>query len=646
MADWMLLTNKLLSACTAAVLYYTIGLAHTARIHPMCRAQLSTQQQQYTTANHTTTVACNISSSSDSSCPVSFHSLSNSFFSSVRVVCLRVRWLIGSCPSPLRCFGSASCLPYPIDRSTRHVVPAARRGRSRRGRHTSAARSARHHSAAGRRGCLPGRVPAAAADHWRGGRTGGRPAGQRAVRGGGGEGRAEGQEEAEEGGRGEEEGRGEGGGGGGQREREASKAKAATARSADEDEDDEDDEDGEGANGAEEKKALTKTALKKAKKEAAKRKEEERLKAEAEAKKKAEEAEKKKAKKKKAKKTEGEAAASSTAEPSPSASQQSSKREDEGWEVQKSDKPSSNKPASMKGQAASNAPASASAAAANSAAARSASKKADGEGGAAAAGGPQSYEEMYIPFKFHAQLIGAKGATLQQLQQGTGAKIDMPKKDSGSTKVQITGSSEGVQAAKGAIDSLISKGYSTITHPGYVHDDLSVPDDKMGHIIGPSGAYIKAIQDKTKTRINLPDKDSGSSRVTIVGKKEDVRSARLAIKELLTDGYSPLTHENFVKREVPYPADKLHVLIGSKGQTIKSIQGNSKARIRIPERSAAQGQSEVLIAVVGTAEQVAQAEREIKRLLIPVTVVEEEPEEEYVNGTWSEAGPTEDELWE
>ncbi len=437
-----------------------------------------------------------------------------------------------------------------------------------------------------------------------------------------------------------------------EKEREAARAAkpAAAAGSAgrsEEDEDEEDDEAESGASGAEEKKALTKTAQKKAKKEAAKKKEEERVKAEAEAKKKAEEAEKKKAKKKKVKKTDGEGSTSSSAaetQASPTAaSGQQSKSADEGWEVQKSDKPSSNKPASTKGQPAS---AASNAAATSAASAKSASKKADKEGGAAAGYSPESYEEMYIPFKFHAQLIGAKGATLQQLQQGTGAKIDMPKKDSGSTKVQITGPSEAVAAAKGAIDSLMTKGYSTITHVGFVHDDLSVPDDKMGHIIGPSGAYIKAIQDKTKTRINLPDKDSGSNRVTIVGKKEDVRSARLAIKELLVDGYSPLTHEGFVKREVAFPADKLHVLIGAKGQTIKSIQGNSKARIRIPERSAAQGQSEVQIAVVGTNEQVAQAEREIKRLLIPVTVVEEEPEEEYTNGTWGESGPTEDELWE
>ena len=133
----------------------------------------------------------------------------------------------------------------------------------------------------------------------------------------------------------------------------------------------------------------------------------------------------------------------------------------------------------------------------------------------------------------------------------------------------------------------------------------------------------------------------------IVGKKEDVRSARLAIKELIADGFSPLTHDNFVKKEVHFPKDKLHVLIGAKGQTIKSIQGNSKAKINIPDRGTGPaGESDVRITVVGTPEAVAQAEKEISRLLIPVQVVEEEAEEEYRDGTWGQSGPTEDELWE
>ena len=408
-------------------------------------------------------------------------------------------------------------------------------------------------------------------------------------------------------------------------------------------------------------KKVTKTAAKKAKKEAARKAEEERAKAEADAKRKAEEVEKKKAKKaKKAKQgdkpADAAAAASPSESPSASASRAASARsgsgekEEAGWEVQKSDKPSASKQAGSHKATASSAasPGKASAAPGSGSSKGSKAAHADGEHKEAASSNPGSsdaYEEMYIPFKHHAQLIGAKGATLQQLQS-TGAKVDMPKKDSGSTKVQLTGSAEAVRACKGAIESLISRGYSTVTHPGWVHDDVSVEERHFGLIIGPGGKYIQAIQQKTATRINLPDKDSGSTRVTIVGKKEDVRSARLAIKELITDGFSPLTHEQFVKREVAFPKDKLHILIGAKGQTIKSIQGNSKAKINIPERGSGVAGEDARITVVGTPEAVAQAEKEIARLLIPVQVVEEEPEEEYRDGTWAQAQPTEDELWE
>ena len=500
----------------------------------------------------------------------------------------------------------------------------------------------------------------------------------------------------------------------------------------------EDDE--EGADGGEEKRggvggaaaavggaaaAMTKTAAKKAKKEAARKAEEERLKAEVDARKKAEEAEKKK--KKKAAKKEGATPTSTststststaTAQPTTSAtdspvagkataaalSGRDAAKEEGGWEVQKSDKPSASKAAgSNKAKAA--AASSSSAASASSRDGRAGTTKGGPAGDAeskdsfsspstssASGGGPDAYEEMYIPFKHHAQLIGSKGAVLQQLQQGTGAKIDMPKKDSGSTKVQLTGSADAVKAAKGAIESLIGKGYSTITHPGWVHDDVTVEERHFGLIIGPGGTHIQQIQQKvrprtstphhclprngpaaadpavlcwcvagyvgvdvcvcvvcgqTGTRINLPEKESGSTKVVIVGKKEDVRSARLAIKELIQDGFSPLTHDNYVKREVAFPKDKLHVLIGAKGQTIKSIQGNSKAKVNIPDRgSGPAGEADVKVSIVGTPEAVAQAEKEISRLLIPVQVVEEEPEEEYVNGTWAQSGPTEDELWE
>ena len=247
---------------------------------------------------------------------------------------------------------------------------------------------------------------------------------------------------------------------------------------------------------------------------------------------------------------------------------------------------------------------------------------------------------MFIPFKYHGLIIGTEGNTLKLIQAGSGARIDMPKKDSGSTKVQIIGEAAQVANAKSAINSLINHGYSSITNPGTVHDDIHVDSKNFGTVIGPKGAYLQAIQTKTKTRINFPDKDSNSERVTIVGKKEDVRTARLAIKELIADGFSPLTHEGLIKKEIDFPNDKLHILVGPKGQTIKSIQGSSGTKINIPDRNTSAG-----VTIVGTPEGIANAERQINKILTPPTLVEEEPEEEYVNGTWANTETNEDDLW-
>ena len=249
---------------------------------------------------------------------------------------------------------------------------------------------------------------------------------------------------------------------------------------------------------------LTKTAAKKAKKEAAKKAEEEKQKAEAEAKKKADEADKKK-KKKAAKKegststTSGEAAESPVAggkatTGAPAQRGGESAKEEGGWEVQKSDKPSSSKAAgSNKAKAATTTSVKGNKTDGNKGA--SGGEGESKESTSSSSSGPDAYEELYIPFKFHAQLIGSKGATLQQLQS-TGCKIDMPKKDSGSTKVQLTGSADAVKSAKAAIESLTTKGYSTITHPGWVHDDVNVDEKHFGLIIGPQGKYIQAIQQK------------------------------------------------------------------------------------------------------------------------------------------------------
>jgi len=78
----------------------------------------------------------------------------------------------------------------------------------------------------------------------------------------------------------------------------------------------------------------------------------------------------------------------------------------------------------------------------------------------------------------------------------------------------------------------------------------------------------------------------------------------------LTDGYSSLTHDGYVKEEVPFPFEKRRYLIGLRGQVIKSIQGNTRAQITMPE-------GKNFVVVNGTPASIAAAKKAINKILNP-----------------------------
>lgn len=254
-------------------------------------------------------------------------------------------------------------------------------------------------------------------------------------------------------------------------------------------------------------------------------------------------------------------------------------------------------------------------------------------------------EDIIIPIKQHALIIGPKGATLNALQSGSGATIDMPKRESGSAKIQVTGTPAQVATAKNAIQSLSDRGFSSITHPGTLSDDITVESTNIGVIVGANGATLRTIQEKTGTKINLPEKNSTSKKVTIVGEKEGVKAAKAALRSLIADGFSTLTHEGWIRVEMPFPSDKFGILLGAKGQTIKSIQGQTKARINLPEK----GSKAASISIVGTPAAVAAAEKDINRLLEPLAPLPDPEEEDLATeDAWGQehTAQGEDALWE
>jgi polyribonucleotide nucleotidyltransferase len=108
---------------------------------------------------------------------------------------------------------------------------------------------------------------------------------------------------------------------------------------------------------------------------------------------------------------------------------------------------------------------------------------------------------------------------------------------------------------------------------------IKVPDDKIGIVIGPKGAKIKMIQEKTGVnRI-----DTSGEMFTITGPAEAVGLAEQAVNDLITKGYTALTFDDFSENYVMVMSNKFPDLIGKQGVVIRAIKEQLGVEVSIPK---------------------------------------------------------------
>ena len=113
-------------------------------------------------------------------------------------------------------------------------------------------------------------------------------------------------------------------------------------------------------------------------------------------------------------------------------------------------------------------------------------------------------------------VIGKGGETIRTLQQESGAKIQVAKKEipnSTLRNVFVEGPPDKYQKAKELIEDIIREHRRTsdpLIHVGDInpfsgsHDRLRVPDKYVGLIIGKSGDNLKGIAQRSNTKIFVP----------------------------------------------------------------------------------------------------------------------------------------------
>jgi rRNA processing protein Krr1/Pno1 len=107
-----------------------------------------------------------------------------------------------------------------------------------------------------------------------------------------------------------------------------------------------------------------------------------------------------------------------------------------------------------------------------------------------------------------------------------------------------------------------------------------IPDEKkIGWVVGPGGKTINMIKEKT----GVPTIDIAGLVVTIIGDKQGVLDAEIAINQLIEKGYCSLAYDNYEEAGVMVHPQYFHQIIGEKGCIITAIKKEAKVEVNMPE---------------------------------------------------------------
>ena len=132
--------------------------------------------------------------------------------------------------------------------------------------------------------------------------------------------------------------------------------------------------------------------------------------------------------------------------------------------------------------------------------------------------------------------------------------------------------------------------YGGINPDGTESVEILVPNERVGLIIGRGGCTIKAIQQRTGTSVTIPqtpDPNHPEMRlITIRGTMEAKEAARFEIQSMVNEEPGQRQSFGMASGQTIYmqvPNDRVGVIIGKRGETIKGIQDRHAVRIQIPQ---------------------------------------------------------------
>jgi len=144
--------------------------------------------------------------------------------------------------------------------------------------------------------------------------------------------------------------------------------------------------------------------------------------------------------------------------------------------------------------------------------------------------GANGGEYLEIPKSAVGRVIGAGGSRIQELQERSGAKIDIDRQPD-RVLVRFAGFPENIQTAKMLVTEVLEGRDRTSLAEAAA--TMEIPPSTTGRLIGPGGRQINEIQERSGAKIDL-DKGRDPCIVRMTGTADAVAVAQVMVREVLS----------------------------------------------------------------------------------------------------------------
>jgi len=181
---------------------------------------------------------------------------------------------------------------------------------------------------------------------------------------------------------------------------------------------------------------------------------------------------------------------------------------------------------------------------------------------------------MDIPVEKIGLVIGRSGATIREIQDTSGARLQLDSVGEPTRILRISGSAQSVETAKVRVQALLDKHTFGSKVPLGPPKTMQIPSEVVGFVIGKGGETIKRLSHETGCRLQVENEEQarqagnnppipGHQHLHIMGTQEAVANAERAVKELLERkrsgnigraGYGAQHQQAYIMRAQPYPS--------------------------------------------------------------------------------------------